>query len=89
MSQRVEGPGLVEETLERPEDVVLPRFPMGQDLVLDVIVVNLLQQSTWPEAAHIAWVTIGEGQGKEERPIQGEAATQPSLQTLAFETFGI
>ena len=56
MSPRVEAPRLIEGTLERMGDVVLP--------VLNVTVVNHLQQSTFAEMAHMVKGHYGEGHAR-------------------------
>ena len=52
-------PCFVEGSQDRPRYVLLLGFPMGSDSLLDVTIVNLLQHSAWPDAAHVAGVAMG------------------------------
>ena len=66
LSPRVESPGLVEGSQERPGDILLPGYPMGRDSVLNRTIINPLQQSAWPEAAYMARVAMEKDKMKKE-----------------------
>ena len=76
LSPRVEEPGIIEGTQQRPADLKLPGFLIGRDTLLDVTVVNSLQRQGGGDSPH--------GQGGHEEGegevVSEEVAGQPNIQ---------
>ena len=88
LSPRVEVPGLVEGSQERPGYVLLPGYPMGRDSLVDVTLINPLQQSAWPEAAHMARVTMEKDKMKKRDQYRGKLLPNQVFKPMVFETLG-
>ena len=88
LSPRVEARGLVEGSQQRPGDVLIPGYPLGRDLVLDVTIINPLQQSAWPEAAFMAGVAMDKAKEKKRDIYRGKLLPNQIFKPLAFETLG-
>ena len=86
LSPRVEAPGLVERTQERPGDVILLGYPMGRDSLLDVTIINPLQQTAWPEATHMARVSREKAKMKKRDQYRGKLLPNQIFKPMAFET---
>ena len=88
LSPRVEPRGLVEGSQQRPGDVLIPGYPLGRDLVLDITIIDPLQQSAWPEAAFMAGVAMDRAKEKKRETYSRKLLPNQIFKPLAFETLG-
>ena len=88
LSPRVEARGLVEGSQQRPGDVLIPGYPLGRDLILDITIINPLQKSAWPEAAFMAGVAMERAKEKKRETYSGKLRPNQIFKPLAFETLG-
>ena len=79
---------MVEGSEQRPGDVLIPGYPLGRDLILDITIINPLQKNAWPEAAFTAGVAMERAKEKKRDTYRGKLRPNQIFKPLAFETLG-